>query len=186
MFKNFDVTADLSGQTPAKASAQRALVQKLLQQYPLLSEETLEAVLPKKGQCMLLKAKDHVTFIMSPTLHAPIFFQQRDGPFFPTLRFLHLAGDFMPILGIDKGGIKFVIKGAAVFCTGITSAAGSIPQELDADVPVAIMCEGKQAALGIGITKLSTTEMKSVNAGVGVEMVHHLNDDLWKVSSWPS
>jgi len=51
MFKNFDPTADLAGATPAKASAQRALMQKILKQYPLLKEETLEAVLPVRNRC---------------------------------------------------------------------------------------------------------------------------------------
>jgi len=142
-------------------------------------------VLPKKSQCGQLKAKDHVTLYMSPVLHQPVFFQQRDGPFFPTLKFLHMAGDFMPVLGIDKGGIKFVLKGADVICAGITSKGGSIPEPLDEDVAVAIMAEGKQFPLGIGMTKMSTDAMKQVNTGVGVELVHFLNDDLWRVTTWP-
>jgi PUA domain protein len=121
---------------------------------------------------------------MSPVLHAPVFFQQRDGPFFPTLRFLHMAGDFMPVLGIDKGGIKFIIKGASVFCAGITSRGGRIPEPLGEDVPVQIMAEGKTSPLAIGITKMSTDKMKELNSGIGVETIHYLNDDLWRVTAW--
>jgi len=90
----------------------------------------------------------------------------------------------MPILGIDKGGIKFVIKGASVYCAGITSPGGSIPEPLEEDIPVAIVAEGKTAPLAIGITKMSTDKMKELNSGVGVEMIHYLNDDLWKVQTW--
>jgi hypothetical protein len=46
MFKNFDPDTDLAGKTPAKSSAQRDIVKRILQQYPLLKEEVLEAVLP--------------------------------------------------------------------------------------------------------------------------------------------
>ena len=128
MFKNFDRSVDVTGIAPAKSSNQRAILQKLSQQYPLLTEEVLEAVLPKKQPLNLVKCKDHITLLMSPVLQEPVFFQVRDGPFLPTLKFLHRAGDFMPKLGIDKGGIKFILKGADVFCVGITSPGGVIPE----------------------------------------------------------
>jgi PUA domain protein len=46
-------------------------------------------------------------------------------------------------------------------------------------VPVAIYAEGKTNALAVGITKMSTADIKSVNKGIGVDTVHHLNDGLW-------
>jgi len=184
MFKNFDPTADISSTAPAKSSAQRAMTQKILQQYPKLSEDALEAVLPKKQSINLVKCKDHVTLVMSPVLNEPVFFQIRDGPFYPTLKFLHRAGNFMPILGVDKGGIKFVLKGADVFCAGITSAGGSIPEPLGAEEPVMVMGEGKELPLAVGFTKVSTDEMKATSQGVGITNLHHIGDDLWRVSNW--
>jgi malignant T-cell-amplified sequence len=184
MFKNFDPQADISGTAPAKSSAQRAMLQKIAQQYPNLSEEVLEAVLPKKQQLNLVKCKDHITLVMSPVLNEPVFFQIREGPFYPTLKFLHRAGDFMPKLGIDKGGIKFVLKGADVFAAGITSKGGSIPESLPVETPVQIMGEEKELPMAIGITKQSTDEMKASNSGVGVTTLHYIGDDLWKVSNW--
>jgi len=41
------------------------------------------------------------------------------------------------------------------------------------------MAEGKQHALCVGITKLSTEDIARVNKGVGVENVHYLCDGLW-------
>jgi PUA domain protein len=184
MFKNFDPAADVSGTAPAKSSAQRAVLQTISQQYPLLSADVLEAVLPKKQPMNLVKCKDHVTLVMSPVLNEPVFFQVREGPFIPTLKFLHRAGDFMPKLGIDKGGIKFILKGADVFCTGITSAGGKIPEPLEVEVPVQIMGEGKELPLAVGITRLSTNDMKSINNGTAVTTLHSIGDDLWKVTNW--
>mgnify|MGYP001585998176 CR=1 FL=1 len=40
---------------------------------------------------------------------------------------------------------------------------------------------GKDLALGIGLTSMSTDEIRSVNKGVGVENVAYLGDDLWAV-----
>ena len=179
-FRNFDPEADVSGSTPCKTSAQRAMVQRILEQYPALSADTLELVLPKKAQCTLVKGKDGVVFVVSPVLKTPVFFQQRDGPFYPTLRFLHMAGDALPKLGIDKGGIKFILKGANVMCKGVTSPGGSIPTDLPAGTIVQVMAEGKELPLAIGVTALSTDDMKKLNAGTGIDIVHFLGDDLWR------
>lgn len=184
MFKNFDAQADRSSSSIAKSSVQRALLQKIETQYPLLSKDVLEAVLPKKQQIHLVKCKDHVTLVMSPVLNEPVFFQVRDGPFYPTLRFLHQAGDFMPKLQIDKGGIKFVLKGADVFSVGVTSAGGKIFAPLDKDCPVQIMGEGKTLPFAVGVTAKSTADMLGESSGVGITLLHHINDDLWKVTNW--
>lgn len=69
-----------------------------------------------------------------------------------------------------------------MMCPGLTSAGGRLPPAnaaIPTDTPVAIHCEGKEHAVGVGITKLSTEEMKKINKGVGVETVTYLGDDLW-------
>lgn len=71
-----------------------------------------------------------------------------------------------------------------MMCPGMTSAGGRLPSEEDAlppNTPVAFNAEGKEHAVGIGITKMATEEMKKVNKGVGVESVTYLGDDLWAI-----
>jgi len=76
---------------------------------------------------------------------------------------------------VDKGAIPHVMKGAAIMCPGFTSKGGKIDAELSAETYVvgvrprilfateptlqAVMAEGKQHALGIGLTKMSTSDM---------------------------
>lgn len=48
--------------------------------------------------------------------------------------------------------------------------------------PVAIYAEGKTHAMAIGLTKMSTADMKKINKGIGVDNVHCLNDGLWKMT----
>ncbi|KAK4378896.1 hypothetical protein RND71_000758 [Anisodus tanguticus] len=45
------------------------------------------------------------------------------------------------------------------------------------------MAEGKQHALAIGFTKMSTKDIKAINKGIGVDNIHYLSDGLWKVLS---
>ena len=48
---------------------------------------------------------------------------------------------------------------------------------------VAIHAEGKEHAVGVGITKLSTEDMKKINKGVAVETATYLGDDLWSLQT---
>ncbi len=85
---------------------------------------------------------------------------------------------------VDRGAIRFLLAGAHMMCPGMTSAGGHLPppeQELKAGTPVTIHAEGKTHAAAIGLTKLSTEQMRKVNKGIGVEVVSYLGDDLWSV-----
>lgn len=69
-----------------------------------------------------------------------------------------------------------------MMCPGFTSAGGSLPpasSALPAETPVVIHAERKEHAIGVGILKLGTEEIKKVNKGVGVEVMAYVGDDLW-------
>ena len=71
-----------------------------------------------------------------------------------------------------------------MMCPGLTSKGGYLPpadSALPAGTPVAIYAEGKEHAVGLGILKLGTEDMKKVNKDIGVETVHYLGDDLWAI-----
>ena len=34
--------------------------------------------------------------------------------------------------------------------------------------------------MAIGLTKMSTQQMRELNKGIGVDNIHYLNDGLWK------
>ena len=51
--------------------------------------------------------------------------------------------------------------------------------QVDADTPVAIYAEGKEHAMAVGLTKMSTKDMRELNKGIGVDNMHYLNDGLW-------
>lgn len=97
----------------------------------------------------------------------------------PTLRLFHKFPFFLPMLQVDKGAIRFVLSGANIMCPGLTSPGAIIPTPVPKDTVVAIMAEGKETALCIGKTTLSTDEIQKVNKGIGVENCHYLNDGLW-------
>ena len=56
--------------------------------------------------------------------------------------------------------------------------------QTDTEAPVAIYAEGKEHAMAVGLTKLSTADIRAVNKGIGVENIHYLNDGLWKTPAF--
>ncbi|GAA5841267.1 hypothetical protein JCM5353_001483 [Sporobolomyces roseus] len=142
----------------------------------------MDTLWPKKEGCSLVKCRDHISMY---TVHGePLFFQHFDGPFYPTLKILHKYPGMLPRVGVDRGAIKFVLGGANIMCPGMTSATGYLPpteQNIPKGTPVAVHAYGKENALAIGLAAMSTDEIRSLNKNIGVEMIHFLGDDLWKV-----
>lgn len=65
----------------------------------------------------------------------------------------------LPKLQVDRGAIKFVLSGANIMCPGLTSKGARMDTDLPADSIVAIMAEGKENALAVGLLKMSTEDM---------------------------
>jgi PUA domain protein len=178
MFKKFTADESVSSTSQIKNSVQRSIINQILEQYPLL-EEAIETILPKKSM-LVAKAQDGVQLIV--VNNEVVFYNHRDGPFMPTLKLVHKYPTMMQRMQTDKGAIRFVLGGANIMCPGFTSPGGSIPTPLEAGTPVAIYAEGKEHAMAIGILKMSTEQIKTVNKGIAVETIHYLMDGLWQTN----
>lgn len=180
MFKKFNEKEMVSGVNNAKSSVQKGIRASILDNYPYI-ENYLDQIIPKKGDLKLVKCHEHIE-ILANASGEPVFFRQRDGPYMPTLRLLHKYPFILPIMQVDKGAIRFVLSGANIMCPGLTSPGANMTK-VDGDKVVCIMAEGKQNALAIGYTKMSTEEILSKNKGIGVDNIHYLNDGLWNMKS---
>jgi len=142
----------------------------------------LETIWPKKEPLVHVKGREHLSIY---ALHGqPLFFQHFDGPYVPTLRLVHKFPSIVPALRVDRGAIRFLLSGAHMMCPGFTSKGGGLPpteEALPVGTVVAILTEGKEYAAAVGITKLSTEDIKGINKDVGVEVQCYLGDDLWAV-----
>ncbi|KAJ3065348.1 hypothetical protein HDU98_011279 [Podochytrium sp. JEL0797] len=175
MFKKFSKDS-ISGQSLVKSSQQRNIRAKIQEQYPGLAD-VLDELIPKKAQIVVIKCHEALTIVSVNSVM--LFFNYFDGPYFPTLRLLHQYPDILPRFQVDKGAIKFIIAGADIMCPGLTSKGAKMDAGVPAETPVAIYAEGKEHALGLGWTKMSTEEILTVNKDVGVQNMHSLYDGLW-------
>eukprot|EP00920_Eleutheroschizon_duboscqi_P042277 GHVT01101102.1.p1 GENE.GHVT01101102.1~~GHVT01101102.1.p1 ORF type:complete len:192 (+),score=29.45 GHVT01101102.1:293-868(+) len=126
-------------------------------------------------------SSNHIFVALTPAGEI-LFFQHRDGPWVPNLRLLHKYPSMMPRMRVDAGAIKFVLRGSHVMCPGLTSPGGAMDQVETGQV-VQLVAEGKVHACAIGITTMSTSEIRKVNKDVCIESLTYLGDGLWNTPS---
>merc|ERR1719440_1964775 len=102
---------------------------------------------------VLAKCKDHISMVVIAGV--PIFWQQRDGPWLPHLKLLHKFPSMMPKMQVDKGAIKFVLRGASVMCPGLTSP-GAEMESVEVGAPVQVTAEGTVHACAVGVMTMSS------------------------------
>lgn len=135
---------------------QKGIRTKLIEQYPHI-EKFIDQIIPKKDAFKIIRCHEHIEILINSS-GDQLFFRQREGQWMPTLRLLHRFPVFLPMLQVDKGAIRFVLSGANIMCPGLTSP-GACMTPVDKGHVVAVMAEGKQHALAIGYTILSTGDM---------------------------
>mmetsp|Transcript_2611 Transcript_2611/g.4090 ORF Transcript_2611/g.4090 Transcript_2611/m.4090 type:complete len:181 (+) Transcript_2611:24-566(+) len=163
--------------TQLRSSNIRGLKANLVEKYPPL-EPHIDNILPKRSPVMEAKFKaphNHLSFIYSDS---EILFVQDKNHIIPHLRVLHKYPFILKKMQIDRGGIKHVVGGANVMSPGLTSAGGHM-EEAEAGEIVAIVAEGKQHALGIGVMLMSTQQIREENKGIAIETLTYLLDGLW-------
>jgi len=176
MFRKFDEKDSVSAVSQLKTSIQKGIRSQILSQYPTF-EPYLSEIWPKKEPARLVKCHEKIEILV--VSNVPLFFKQRDGPWFPNIRLLHAYPFLLPIQIVDKGAIKFILSGAHIMCPGLTSKGAFLNSTTEAGAAVQVHCEGKENAIAVGTMALSADDVKNVNKGVGIEVAHYLNDGLW-------
>ncbi|QSL66328.1 hypothetical protein MERGE_000706 [Pneumocystis wakefieldiae] len=175
MFKRFRGKEHIKGITQLKSSTQKALKAKIIQVYPNL-EPFINEIFPKKSQLTLIKCEDRILLY---TLDNKILFFQYFDNIYPHLKLLHKYPDGLLKVQADQGVIKSILSGANLMCPGLTSKDAYCPNDIDAETTVSIMVSGKEHAVALGITKLSSNDIKTINKGIGIENIHYIGDSLW-------
>jgi PUA domain protein len=189
MFKRFDASNDVSTSTQVKASVQRGIKSQISTSHPSLTDDILDELLPKKAPLVQYKIGPHLMLYCRQHEGGgdePVFFQHRDGPILPTLKFVHKYPELVfTNVTVDKGAIPFMLGGANVMCPGLTNVGGEMPSD-EEDKPglqkgdgVIIYAEGKELPLAVGFMTMSSKDIRKKNKGTGIEVCHFLGDGLW-------
>lgn len=206
MFRRFDPSSDVSTSTQVKASVQRSIKHQICTSHPLVSDDVLDLLIPKKPPSLVqYKVGPHLMLYCLTTkkksnhdddddegsdVNEPIFFQQRDGPVLPALKLVHRYPklEFNRVT-VDKGAIPFILGGANIMCPGLTKNPGvSSIMPLDDDGKpglnkgdgIVVYAEGKEYPIAVGTMTMSTIDIRTKNKGIGIEVAHYLGDGLFQ------
>lgn len=102
----------------------------------------------------------------------PSFFYY-ENKLVPTLKLL-LKKDLLKDIYVDRGAIKFIIRGADVMRPGITNFNPNIQK----DDFVVIKDSHYKKPLAIGISLYSSEGLKALTVGKAIRTIHHLGDEL--------
>jgi len=178
MFKKFSQEADVKDISRVKSSKARKILNSIREQYSDLDDVIDELFPDKKTPVTIAMLKNKTEFLVREG--TPIFFKPRDGIWVPTLKFLYKYPGILTKVKVDKGAIRFVLKGAAVACGGLKTPTSELPDGLTIGQPVAVYAEGKDLPLAIGIMAMTTEEVQAAAKGYAIEHTHFLDDALWK------
>ncbi|GAM24121.1 hypothetical protein SAMD00019534_072960 [Acytostelium subglobosum LB1] len=90
MFKKLALKSNSSSNAQIKSSHQRNIKASILSSYPSL-KEVEEDIFPKKVPIVQVKCQNHINLVLIN--NEVIFFNEREGPYYPTLRFLHKCNE---------------------------------------------------------------------------------------------
>uniref|UniRef100_A0A8C8BTI5 Pre-PUA domain-containing protein n=1 Tax=Oncorhynchus tshawytscha TaxID=74940 RepID=A0A8C8BTI5_ONCTS len=162
----FDEKENVSNCIQLKTSVIKCIKNQLLDQFPDIESRLNHLI------------HEHIEIL---TVNGELlFFRQREGPFYPTLRLLHKCKtstlfDVQVLfkLKLSLGNIQCDLGKQLVYIW--PCVLGYCP---------AIVAEGKQYALCVRVMKMSAENIEKVNKGGGVENVHYLNDGLWHMKTY--
>lgn len=100
-----------------------------------------------------------------------------DGMLVPSLKLLIEQPNLLPQVIVDKGAIKFVVKGADIMRPGITQA-----QSFRKDDFVVIVDENFKKPLAVGKAMFSSVELLAKDSGKVVLNLHQIGDEYWEKS----
>ena len=175
MFKKI---AEVGNQVQLTKSDIKDMKKGLIKSYPPL-EPYIDDIVPKKAVLygMRLKANDKADLFLYDGI---VVCFKKGKEFIPSLWLLHQYPFILPKYQVDKGAIKFVLAGANIMCPGLTSPGGKM-DDVEAGSVIAIHAEGKTHAIAIGIATMSSKEIREINKDIGVNNLHFVGDDLWKL-----
>jgi PUA-domain protein len=109
-------------------------------------------------------------------LDGKILFFEHEKRMFPTLRSVLENIISLPHVTVDMGAVKYVVNGADIMRPGITQ----VDDGIEAGSIVAVVDERHGKPLAIGVSTLSTEDLRATNTGKVILSVHYINDPLWE------
>lgn len=77
-----------------------------------------------------------------------------------------------------------MLSGTNIMCPGLTSPGAKLYTAAVATTIMAVMAEGKEHVLCVGVMKMAAADIEKINKGISIENIHYLNDGLWHMKTY--
>ena len=177
-----------------KGTERKKLCQEILAAYPLLTEEEVQLLIPKKEAISVMKIITHNGQLGKVYCVAkiPVFFQidSLDLTILPTIytlwhhpNLLRIFTTRPPVVSKLSGGANLMLPGVVVAEPVTLYSFG----KLNKGTPVSINTDDNKASIAVGITALSSEDMyMSGGHGKCVEILHVMGDMLGRLGKPPT
>ncbi|CAL4122802.1 unnamed protein product, partial [Meganyctiphanes norvegica] len=180
----------IKSQTQLKGSDRKKLRSELTQNFPSLTADLLNTLIPNKEEVILLRMYCHKgeTVNMYQVQKEPLFFMiDKEKAIYPTIFLLWKIPDLMPSMTTMPPVVERLTKGADLMLPGIVTKGPMNPKVygvFERGYPVSINTTSNQAPIAVGVTAQSSMDLfMAARQGKGVYILHVLGDSLWEYGS---
>jgi translation initiation factor 2D len=171
-----------------KTSDKRRLKEKIAEQYPKISKEQLDLIIPQKGQITTIKVGGESRTVVYCLEKDPIFFDidGREKQFIPTVYTLWRLDTFLPTFVTPTAVFRYISSGADLMLPGVIAPDGNpdnYPDFKEGDI-FTISFPGYPKPYAVGLTQCSKNSIKQNGmTGRALRVLHSYPDNLWKIGS---
>lgn len=165
-----------------RGSDRRHLKARLAECFPVLTPEVMDDILPNKLTVNVMKLTTHsgddvLVYLLESQ---PLFFELNER-LYPSVYILWSLPELIPSLSTWSPVFEKLSNGADLMLPGVVIPYEGLP-ELVRNRPCSVNLEGNAAAMAVGSTVMSNTDMISCGMkGKGINVKHCFGDHLWKV-----
>ncbi|XP_076379716.1 eukaryotic translation initiation factor 2D isoform X2 [Megalopta genalis] len=177
-----------------KGTERKKLCQDILAAYPILTDEDVQSLIPKKEAISVMKITTHSGHLgkLYCVAKIPMFFQVDNihHPLLPTIYSLWHHPNLLTIFTTRHPVISKLASGADLMLPGVVVkepvtlySFGKLPK----GTPVSVDTDDNKASVAVGITALSSEDMyMSGGYGKCIEILHAIGDTLCQLGKPPA
>ncbi|CAB3242161.1 unnamed protein product [Arctia plantaginis] len=172
----------LKSNTTLKNSEKKHLAQRIQDEFPSTAEEKVKQLVPVKSSCICMKLVLHSgdTVNVFSVDNVPMLIETEER-LLPTVCALWKVPDLVPVLVIHSPVLSKIHGGAPLYLPGVVTPEGGKGFPMFQRNTVIALCTQDNAAAGIvGRALISSADMLLRAAGVCLETLHVMGDQLCK------
>jgi len=155
-----------------RAREARQIIEMIKEKYPKLFSK-IRNQLKKNNIEIIVTDLNHKIYLIN---NKAIIIEVNGKITMPSINSLQTCNEDLPRIVVDMGAIPYIVNGADVMAPGIVKVDG----EFNVNDIVSIVDEKHNKAFAIGLTLVTSEELKNMKKGKAIRNIHYVGDKIWK------